>query len=35
VVHGEPGPLEAMATILREEGVADVHIPKHGESFEL
>ena len=35
VVHGEPGPLEAMATILREEGVPDVHIPKHGESFEL
>ena len=35
VVHGEPGPLEAMAAILREEGVPDVHIPKHGESFEL
>jgi metallo-beta-lactamase family protein len=35
VVHGEPGPLEAMATILREEGVPDVHIPKHGESFAL
>jgi len=35
VVHGEPGPLEAMATILREEGVPDVHIPKHGESFDL
>jgi metallo-beta-lactamase family protein len=35
VVHGESGPLEAMATILREEGVPDVHIPKHGESFEL
>ena len=35
VVHGEPGALEAMAGILREEGVADVHIPKHGESFEL
>lgn len=35
VVHGEPGPLEAMATILREEGVSDIHIPKHGESFEL
>jgi hypothetical protein len=24
-----------MAGILREEGVADVHIPTHGESFEL
>jgi metallo-beta-lactamase family protein len=35
VVHGEAGPLEAMAAILHEEGVADVHIPKHGESFEL
>jgi metallo-beta-lactamase family protein len=35
VVHGEPGPLEAMATILREEGVRDVHVPKHGESFDL
>ena len=35
VVHGEAGPLEAMATILREEGVPDVRIPKHGESFEL
>jgi metallo-beta-lactamase family protein len=35
VVHGEPGPLEAMAAILREEGVPDVRVPKHGESFEL
>ena len=35
VVHGELGGLEAMAAILREEGVPDVHIPKHGESFEL
>jgi metallo-beta-lactamase family protein len=35
VVHGEAGPLEAMATILREEGVRDVRVPKHGESFEL
>jgi metallo-beta-lactamase family protein len=35
VVHGEPGPLEAMATILREEGVRDVRVPKHGESFDL
>ncbi len=35
VVHGEPVALEAMATILREEGVSDVQVPKHGESFEL
>jgi metallo-beta-lactamase family protein len=35
VVHGEPGPLDAMAAILREEGVRDVRVPKHGESFEL
>ncbi len=35
VVHGEPGALEAMATMLGEEGVQEVHIPKHGESFEL
>src|SRR3954447_9688849 len=35
VVHGETPALEAMAAILREEGVRDVRIPKHGESFEL
>jgi metallo-beta-lactamase family protein len=35
VVHGEPGSLEAMATILGEEGVQDVRVPKHGESFDL
>ena len=35
VVHGEHPALEAMATILREEGVRDVRIPKHGESFDL
>jgi metallo-beta-lactamase family protein len=35
VVHGEPAPLEAMATILREEGVRDVRVPQHGESFDL
>jgi metallo-beta-lactamase family protein len=35
VVHGEPPALEAMATILREEGVRDVQVPKHGESFDL
>jgi metallo-beta-lactamase family protein len=35
VVHGEPGALEAMANILRQEGVKDVRVPGHGESFEL
>jgi len=35
VVHGEPPALEAMAAILRDEGVPDVRIPVHGESFEL
>lgn len=35
VIHGEPPALEAMATILREEGVREVRVPKHGESFDL
>jgi metallo-beta-lactamase family protein len=35
VVHGEPPGLEAMAAMLREEGVREVTIPKHGESFDL
>jgi metallo-beta-lactamase family protein len=35
VVHGEPPALEAMAAILREEGVRDVIIPKHGDAFDL
>jgi metallo-beta-lactamase family protein len=35
VVHGEPAALEAMANILREEGVKDVRVPSHGESVEL
>ncbi|HEX3232650.1 MAG TPA: MBL fold metallo-hydrolase [Gemmatimonadales bacterium] len=34
-VHGEPQALGAMATILREEGVREVHLPKHGEAFDL
>src|SRR5688500_3268014 len=34
-VHGEAPALEAMAAILRDEGVRDVRIPAHGESFEL
>jgi metallo-beta-lactamase family protein len=35
VVHGEATALEAMAGILREEGVRDVRVPQHGESFDL
>ncbi len=35
VVHGEPDSAEAMATILREEGVKEVVVPALGQSFEL
>ena len=35
VVHGEGEALGAMATILREEGIKEVTIPRQGESFEL
>jgi metallo-beta-lactamase family protein len=35
VVHGEPGPAQAMATILKESGVGEVTIPQLGESFSL
>jgi metallo-beta-lactamase family protein len=35
VVHGEPPALEAMAAILKEEGIRDVHVPKQGETFAL
>jgi metallo-beta-lactamase family protein len=35
VVHGEPGALETMAATLREAGVRDVHVPTHGETFDL
>ena len=35
VVHGEPPALQAMASILKEEGVREAVIPKHGESFDL
>ena len=35
VVHGEEAGLGAMATILREEGIREVHVPAHGESFDL
>lgn len=35
VVHGEAGPSFAMAQILQDEGVEEVIVPKHGESFPL
>ncbi len=35
VVHGEAGPALRMAQILQEEGVQEVMVPKHGESFAL
>jgi metallo-beta-lactamase family protein len=35
VVHGETPALEAMAAMLREEGVREVVVPRHGDSFEL
>jgi metallo-beta-lactamase family protein len=35
VVHGEPAALEAMAGLLREEGIKDVRVPQHGESVDL
>jgi len=34
VVHGEDPARQAMAAILREEGVREVHLPAYGESFE-
>jgi metallo-beta-lactamase family protein len=35
VVHGEGPALKAMAAILKEEGVREVVVPKHGEAFDL
>ncbi len=35
VVHGEDAAAGALADILREEGVPEVHLPAHGESFAL
>ena len=35
VVHGEPGAALAMARLLGEEGVEDVVVPRHGETFPL
>lgn len=34
-VHGEPESLLAMQKILQEEGVKDVQVPKHGETFAI
>ena len=34
-VHGEPDQLKALAAMLRQEGVQEVIIPGHGESFPL
>ena len=34
-VHGEESALAAMAEILKSEGVPEVHVPRHGESFDL
>lgn len=34
-VHGEPEQLAAMAELLREEGVREVIVPAHGETFAL
>ena len=35
VVHGETEATQAMAELLREEGVEKVVIPKLGQSFDL
>ena len=34
-VHGEPEGLLAMKALLEEEGIGEVHVPAHGERFEL
>ncbi len=35
LVHGEPGPAETLAGLLRERTGASVHVPGKGEEFEL
>jgi metallo-beta-lactamase family protein len=35
LVHGEPGPAEVLAGVLRERTSAEVHVPEKGEAFEL
>lgn len=34
-VHGEPESLQAMKTLLEEEGVKEVHVPAQGETVEI
>ncbi len=34
-VHGEPESLVAMQALLKEEGIKEVHVPKHGETFQI
>ncbi len=34
-VHGEGTALSAMAAMLKSEGIPEVHVPRHGESFVL
>ena len=35
LVHGEPGPAEVLAGVLRERTAAEVRVPEKGEAFEL
>jgi metallo-beta-lactamase family protein len=35
VVHGEAPALGAMANLLREEGVREVHVPEQGDTYAL
>ena len=34
-VHGEPESLLGMQKMLQEEGISEVHVPRHGETFQL
>ena len=34
-VHGEPESLLAVQKLLQEEGVKEVLVPRHGETFEI
>ncbi len=35
LVHGEPGPMDTLAGLLRERTTATVHAPEKGQEFEL
>ena len=35
LVHGEPGPAEALAVLLRERLQVEVHVPEKGQEFDL